>query len=208
MTHLILRNLVQRACIAQHFCISMYKLYCHNLYCYNILYNILYKLLCWIYSFRCYLPTWICTGLCITHTYTQNRNIPHPCVDSVDLYVTPWMEGLLRRKISSLARRNFELLLTRIHGVCFAVDDGESSLALDEHVALNFPGRLSHLECTGSTKVNRRKQSRKITRRSQTSHKINTIKQELRLQFYKDKGRISLGIWIETRLAFLFHVTL
>lgn len=206
MTHLILRkcsalasrNIFASVCtnyiVTIHYIVTIYcTIYCTNYYAEHILSDVIYR------------PEF---ALCITHTYTQNRNIPHPCVDSVDLYVTPWTEGLLRRKISSLARRNFELLLTRIHGVCFAVDDGESSLALDEHVALNFPGRLSHLECTGSTKVNRRKQSQKITRRSQTSHKINTIKQELRLQFYRDKGRISLGIWIETRLAFLFHVTL
>lgn len=82
-------------------------------------------------------------------------------VASKRLYLISRTEELFaREKISFLARRNFELLLTRIHGALprDAVDDGESSLSptCGEHIALNFPGRLSHLECTGSTKVNRR----------------------------------------------------
>lgn len=41
-----------------------------------------------------------------THVHTKIW-IPHPCVDSVGLYVTPRTEGLLQQKIISLARRNF-----------------------------------------------------------------------------------------------------
>lgn len=163
LTYLIFWNAVQ--CTMQHFYIHQY----------------VQIILCWTFFPILFIDQSLhgCS-----HTRTRKIWIIPILADSVDLYVTPWTEGLLRRKIISLARRNFELLLTRIHGV-LRVGDGESFLALDEHVALNFPGRLSHLECTGSTKVNHR--TRKITRRSQTSHKSSTIKQSCNCNFRETK---------------------
>lgn len=74
----------------------------------------------------------------------------------------------------------------------------ESSFSTKKHVASNFPGRLSHLERTGSTKVNRRStdRSRKITRDSGLWNfaKSCTNKQELRLRFQKDGKCVSRDV--------------
>lgn len=65
------------------------------------------------------------------------------------------------------------------------VDDGESPAPLPPSLSLsrltrrlNFPGRPNHLECTGSTKVNRRLLAEnKATRLDQTSYENRTSKQ-------------------------------
>lgn len=74
------------------------------------------------------------------------------------------------------------------------VDDGESSLALDEHVALNFPGRLSHLECTGSTKVNRRIVAENNATQSNESQKQRAIKQSYDFAISGFKSRYEIRI--------------
>lgn len=138
------------------------------------------------------------TAIGISHGVFKIRAF-YPCVDSES--VCTW-----HRERKSYCGEKLVLPLEETPS-CFWLEftarlafprecDGESSLALDEHVALNFPGRLSPLECTGSTKVNRKLVAENNAAESNAPQKQRE-QTELRLQFEKD--RVSLGAQMRWR---------
>lgn len=73
-------------------------------------------------------------------THVHNENMDTPSLRRFRGSVRDTVNGrvITAKNYFSRSKEFFELLLTRVHGV-LRVDDGESSLALDDHVRPEFP---------------------------------------------------------------------
>lgn len=120
------------------------------------------------------------------HTYIQDMNT-HPCVrfrGSV-----PLNGKVITAKKNYFSRSNeFRAAFDSNPRALLRVDDGESSLALDEHVVLNFPGRLSDTSSVqGQQRLTVEQSENNATR--QTSRKSR-----------HDRTRVAIAILGETKV--------